>query len=266
MNTKLQFWVVALVVAIFSVQCSPNNGGGPEFPTSIESEFSAGRFALNGVELNYQESKYLSGSDSAPLVVVLHGASGSGSDNKQQLRHDAMIRIWHYFHSNNIKAKLLIPQCPTSRTWDELPADVSGINMSQCLKALIDKYVSDNHIVDRSRIYILGFSTNSAPAGGGGVWRLLSDYTDLFAGGMSVAADPDESIVAANVAKTPVLSIKNVTDAYAVSLALGSFSEEVVDAGGTILEIPMSAATREELCREAFSKSNLDWVLQHTKQ
>ena len=263
MNTKLQFLALAIVVAISSVQCSPNNGGTPEFPTSIESEFSAGRFELNGMELNYQESKSLSGSNTAPLVVVLHGASGSGSDNKQQLRHDAMIRIWHYFHSNNVKVKLLIPQCATGRAWDEQPAEVSGITTSQCLKALIDKYVSDNHIIDRSRIYILGFSTNSAPAGGGGVWRMLSDYTDTFAAGMSVAADPDESIVAANVAKTPVLSIKNVTDAYAVSLALGSFSEEVVDAGGTILEIPMSTSTREELCREA--KSNLDWVLQHVK-
>jgi hypothetical protein len=94
---------------------------------------------------------------------------------------------------------------------------------------------------------------------------MLSDYTELFASGITVAADPDESIVAKNIARTAVLSIKGVTDVYAVSLTLESFGDEVRDAGGTLREEVLNIRSREELCREAFSTTHLDWALQFTK-
>lgn len=263
-NFKLS--ALAIILAIFSVQCSPNSGETPQYPTSIEDHFKAGTFIHEGTRLAYQEGEVLSTkSGKSPLVIMLHGQYANGSDNKSQLRHDAMIRLWHHLYTTNTKAVVLAPQCPAGRAWDEKEGEVQGVTMTQVLKELIDKLVVDNPKIDHSRIYIMGYSNNSAPAGAGGVWRLLSDNTDLFAGAMVVAADPDNTISALNVAKTPILSVRGITDVHAVALTLDNFGEEVRNAGGTLREDIIEVRTREEVCREAFSAERVDWVFQFTK-
>ena len=93
-NFKLS--ALAIILAIFSVQCSPNSGETPQYPTSIEDHFKAGTFIHEGTRLAYQEGEVLSTkSGKSPLVIMLHGQYANGSDNKSQLRHDAMIRLWH---------------------------------------------------------------------------------------------------------------------------------------------------------------------------
>jgi predicted peptidase len=167
------------------------------------------------------------------------------------------------FYRNNIKAVMLAPQCSSRRAWDETKADVDkATTMSEALKALIDHYVANNTKVDPSKIYILGYSDSPQPAGAGGVWRMLSDYTDLFAAGMVVAADPDEEIVAANIAKTPLLVVNGASDVHAVGVELATFIDEVKEAGGEIREVVLNIRSREELCRDAFTAEHLSWVLQ----
>ncbi|MBR0338961.1 MAG: hypothetical protein IIX40_02070, partial [Alistipes sp.] len=94
------------------------------------------------------------------------------------------------------------------------------------------------------------------------VWYMLSEYSDMFAGGMVVAADPDDNISATNVAKTPVLVVNGIADVHTVGLAETTFVDEVKEAGGEIREVILNIRSREELCRNAFSRENLDWVLQ----
>ena len=266
MKTKLHLCALALIVAIFSVQCSQNNSDTPELPTTVDDYFKAGSHSINGETLNYQECAIQNATNGKyPLIIVLHGQYASGSDNISQIHQDAVIRIWHYFSSNNIKASIVVPQCPAGRAWDENPEEMSKSTMSERLKALIDDYINKRPNVDVSRIYIMGYSDSSQPAGAGGVWRMLSDYTELFASGVVVAADPDESILAKNIARTAVLSIKGVTDVYAVSATLDSFGDEVRDAGGILREEVLNIRSREELCRAAFSAELLDWALQFTK-
>ena len=266
MTTKIRLMALALMVALFSVQCTKDDTGAPDYPTTIDSYFKSGDFTYEGVNIAYRDASTLSTtSGKAALVVVLHGQNSSGSDNKSQLRSDAMIRIWHYFTTNNINAIVLAPQCSPRRAWDETEAEVKGATMTMALKALIDDYVASMSNIDRSKIYILGYSDGAQPAGAGGVWRMVSDYNDLFAASMIVAADPDETIDVLNVAKTPVLSVKGETDVHAVALSLDSFGEQVRDAGGTIKEVVLKARSREEVCRQAFSEENLDWVIQFSK-
>ena len=266
MNTKFRLLAIALVVAIFSTQCTNKDSYAPEYPSSIEQYFKAGSCLHEGITLPYQESVFGSSiAGKSSLIIVLHGQYANGSDNKSQLRQDAMIRIWHYLSTANIKAIMLAPQCPIKYTWDENPADLKRASMSECLVALIDDCITKNPTIDTSRIYIIGYSDANEPAGAGGVWRMLSDNTDLFAAGMCVAADPDDSIVAKNVAQTPVLSVKGINDIHAVSNMLDSFGDWVRDAGGTLREDIVHVSSREDLCREAFSKERLDWVMQFTK-
>lgn len=264
MNTKFRLLTIAIITAIFSVQCTTDKSETPTLPTSVESHFRAKTLSHNGVTLAYQESSIAtSAAGKSALVVVLHGQYANGSDNKSQIRTDALIQTWHYLSTNNVKALLLAPQCPTTRSWDEM-LNSDGNSMPQMVKALVDSYKSKAEIA-LSRVYILGYADGSRPSGAGGVWRLLSAYTDTFAAGMSVAADPDESVLASNVAKTPVLSVKGETDSYAISLTLESFADEVRDLGGVIREEVIQARSRGDVCREAFSKERLDWLMQYTK-
>ncbi len=267
MTTKLRLLALALVVALFSVQCTKDDSGAPNYPTSIESYFKAGNFSHDGVNLAYKEgSTNASVPGKSALVVVLHGQYASGSDNLAQLRTDAIIRLWYYLSTNNINATVLAPQCSSRRAWDETASEMKGAaTMTDVLKALIDNFVANKSNIDTSKIYIIGYSDGAQPAGAGGVWQILSNYTDTFAAGMIVAADPDETIVAENIAKTPVISIKGETDVHAVALTLESFGDQVRDAGGELKEVVLNVRSREEVCREAFSVENLSWMLQFTK-
>ena len=268
MTTKFRLTALALIVAMFSVQCTQEVDDTPTYPTSIESEFTPGLFSCDGIDIKYQEttiSPKTAAATTTSLVVVLHGQNSVGSDNKSQIRHDAMIRIWHNLSQGNNKTVILAPQCSSSRAWDEKVGDVKGTTMPQALKALIEDFLLNRPSIDRTKVYLLGYSDGAKPAGAGGVWRMLSDYPDSFAAGMAVAADPDQTIVVANVAKTPVLSVKGEFESHAVAMTLDSFGDQIRDAGGEIKEIVLSARSREDVCREAFSAENLEWIFQFKK-
>ena len=266
MKTKFRVLALVLAVATLSLQCTKDNDDTPSIPTTIDQFFKAETFSHNGSTLEYRECNINPDAPGkAAIVLVLHGQYANGSDNEAQLHQDAMINIWHHFESSNDKVVMLAPQCPTGYEWDENPATLARLSMPEIVKAMIDEYVRKHNSVDASRIYICGYSDAYKPAGAGGVWRMLSEYTDTFAAAIAVAADPDETISAANVAKTPILSVKGATDIYAVAPLLDTFADLVRDEGGIIREDVVRAGSREDLCREAFSAERLDWMMQYTK-
>jgi predicted peptidase len=267
MRTNFRLLALVLAIVALSFQCTKNNDETPSIPTIIDHHFKPGSFTNEGKTLNYQECHFQpSLAGDAALVVVLHGQYANGSDNESQLHQDAMIKIWHYLSTSNMKAIMLAPQCPTGYEWDENPSQITRQTMPELLKAAIDEYIKKQPNIDPSRIYILGYSDAYKPAGGGGAWRMLNEYPDMFAGAMIVAADPDEAISPAKIAKTPVMLVKGESDIYAVSMALETFADMVHDAGGILREEIIQIGSREDLCREAFTEERLDWVMQYTKQ
>lgn len=262
----MKLFALMVAVATMSLQCTKEADNAPTIPTMIDDNFKSGTFSYEGRTLNYRESSInAEQSGDAALVVVLHGQYANGSDNESQLHQDAMIRIWHHLGTSEMKAVMLAPQCPMDYEWDENANELARISMSELLKEMIDEYVKKHSTIDASRIYILGYSDAYKPAGGGGVWRMLNDYPDMFAGAMVVAADPDDAVSPSKVAKTPVLLVKGESDVYAVSMALDGFADLVHDAGGIFREEIIQAGSREDLCREAFTSERLDWVMQYTK-
>lgn len=267
MRTKFRILALVLAAAILSLQCTKENNDTPSIPTSIDQYFKAGTFTHEGKTLAYQECSFQSSSNSpTALVVVLHGQYANGSDNVSQLRQDAMIKVWHYLHSGKTNAMMLAPQCPMGYDWDEDPDQFNRATMSELLKALIDDYVVQWPSIDISRIYIMGYSDAHKPAGAGGVWRMLSEYPDMFAAGVAVAAEPDDTISPTHVAKTPVLFVKGESNLYATSTVLDNFADLVRDAGGTIREDVVRVASTDDLSREAFSTERLDWVMQFARK
>lgn len=267
MKRNIYLFVLALMVAISSVQCSTDKVEEPEVPSSIEQFFKADRHTYNGHTLQYQECIFQSSqSGTSALVVVLHGQYANGSDNKTQLHQAAMVRVWNYLYYSNMKAIMLAPQCPVGCKWDENPDKLSRDTMAERLKALIDDYVANRPSIDRSRIYIIGYADAASPSGAGGVWRMLSVYPEMFASGVAVASDPDNSISASIIALTPVLFVKGLPDIYESSTMLDTFGDWVRDAGGIFREVIVHARSRNDIYSEAFSKDNLDWAFQHTRE
>ena len=80
MTTKLRLMALALVVALFSVQCTKDDSGAPIYPTSIDSHFASGSYEYDGIKIPYRDGVTLASTQgTAPLVVVLHGQYASGS-------------------------------------------------------------------------------------------------------------------------------------------------------------------------------------------
>lgn len=266
MKTKFRLLALVLAIATISLQCTKDNNEAPSVPSMIDQHFKAKSFTHSGKTINYRECHFLpSMPGDAPLIIVLHGQYANGSDNESQLHQDAMIKIWHHIEMSGMKAVMLAPQCPTGSEWDENPSKLARLSMPELLKAMIDEYIQKQPNIDTSRIYILGYSDAYKPAGGGGVWRMLTEYPDMFAGAMVVAADPDDTISPSKIAQTPVLLVKGETDVYAVSMALDTFADLVHEAGGTLREEIIKIGSREDLCREAFTSERLDWVMQYTR-
>jgi len=140
--------------------------------------------------------------ESYPLLVVLHGLGGKGTDNLAQLglgapQLDPFVR-------SNFKSYTVLPQGsdgdfqsfglwgnPESKTMAATPTGSGRMALE-----LVDYLVATYPNIDPSRIYLVGQSM-----GGSGVFELLARRPDLFACGVPVylGGTPDTcSIIATN--------------------------------------------------------------------
>jgi predicted peptidase len=267
MKNRVTLWALIFAVATISVQCSTEKSDVPEIPSSIEQFFKPGSYSDAVGVLNYQECEFKSSrGGKLPLVVVLHGQYAKGSDNKKQLNQSAMIHIWNTFNTNNVNVVMLAPQCPAGFTWDEDPGQYNRLTTPERLKNMLDAYISKNSDIDTSRIYIIGYTDGHNSSGAGGVWRMLAEYTDMFASGIVLSSEPEESISPSKVALTPVLFIKSVASSSEATIALDTFGDLVRDKGGVFREVVISEGNQDEFYRKALSAENLSWAMQYTKE
>jgi pimeloyl-ACP methyl ester carboxylesterase len=128
--------------------------------------------------LNYDSTS------SYPLTVVLHGYSQWGSDNEKQLNEALPWRInAEYFGHNEFT---IAPQAPTAG-WD-------GTKLITVHNLI--RYFINNYPIDTTKIVITGYSN-----GGGGSWRLLNLYPELFSALIAVSTSNGGF---ANIKHTPV--------------------------------------------------------------
>jgi hypothetical protein len=107
-----------------------------------------------------------------PLTVVLHGAANWGRDNKEQMYEGLPWRAnAEYFGYNEFT---IVPQAPSSPGWSD------DNNLTRVHDLIM--YTVDNYPIDTTKIVITGWSQ-----GGGGVWRLLSLYPQLFAAAIPIS-------------------------------------------------------------------------------
>ena len=109
------------------------------------------------------------------LVLILHGRSGSGSDNLQQLATPALRPLLEYVRAERIKAVLLLPQCPERRGW-------IGDGMFDMVVELVSAKCREFGVSEKHCL-LTGFSM-----GGGACYPLMAQYPGRFARALVVSA------------------------------------------------------------------------------
>jgi predicted peptidase len=132
-----------------------------------------------------------------PLLLFLHGAGLRGNDNEQQLMHGARLFLTGE-NQKKYPTIVVIPQCPANLSWSFPNIDKSTQPMKLTfdytkpatwpLKAANElvRGISDTASVDKSRIYITGFSM-----GGMGTFESVFRYPDLYAAALPICGAGD---------------------------------------------------------------------------
>ncbi|WP_272037919.1 S-layer homology domain-containing protein [Paenibacillus sp. JJ-100] len=150
--------------------------------TRTVDEFEHASFtASNGVTLSYNLKRSPS-KEAKPLMVWLHGGGEVGTDGRNHLTANRGAVVWTESGYDTSVLAVQYPENYSFKIYDnaeQLPI------MEAYFKAqyeLIQKLVAEGE-VDPDRIYLSGVSS-----GGGGAFRFLTQYPDLFAGAIIVAA------------------------------------------------------------------------------
>lgn len=238
-----------ITVTLFTfLYCSGGEDNGEDTATNTWNEiaFTSEQGVYSDISLPYRKAAIGNrASGMAALVIYLHGGSSKGSDNITQMNEQGIDSISRYLVKSQIKAVMLVPQCPSDKSW--------GGTMNAVLKALIDDYCKDK-AVDTGRIYIFGGSM-----GGTGVWRMISSYPHLFAAAMPVAGNPSKCD-AANVATTSVYTVMGTADRIMNLSNVTDFVSLIEASGGDVKFDIEEGWTHETTCIESYTNERLNRV------
>lgn len=216
----------------------------------VNSEGDTMRYRLM-MPLNYDSTKRY------PVVVCLHGSSGSGHDNIKQIV-TCLPAVWLSNEENRIKypAILFVPQCPERMTWGGLKGAPSvGALVMETLRALESKQP-----IDTTRRYIAGNSM-----GGYGTWVLTAEFPELFAAAIPICGGGDPS-TASQLVNLPIWAFHGEKDMNVPVSGSREVIEAIKTAGGDPIytEFPGKA---HDITREVMSTPGLlDWLFAQSKK
>ena len=165
-----------------------------------------------------------------PLVVQLHGSGAIGTDNDAQI--GAFSNGWLQPDiRERFPAFVLVPQFPARTV--EYPSGRSPLrsqptSLLSAAYELIDTVVSDVPI-DRSRIYIVGFSMGASSA-----LQAIVTRRSLFAAAMAIAPVPPDTTIAPS---TPLLILHGDRDTENPFTVSRDWFNEERSRGGAALEL-----------------------------
>jgi predicted peptidase len=201
-RTCLRRSVGTAVVSLLAVLtgCRGRTAPPSEQARALAAQMAAGRFEGAGrayalpyrvfVPRGYQASR------AYPLVLYLHGASGSGDDGVAHLSSDVAALVSARVQALG-PAFVLAPQCPRGDEWvnrharppfaNYLQANVPESDASKMTFEVLER-VRARYNVDPSRLYVTGPSM-----GGSGTWDFITRHPGVFAAAVPVTGVNDPS-------------------------------------------------------------------------
>ena len=234
---------IFIIIALLSMLC-----WGETFAQEIT--FSKETFSYGNITLPYRKANISGLDDKASLVIYLHGGSSKGNDNETQMQEPGIDAIGTWLYENNRKAIMLVPQCPTDKSW-------LG-TMQDAIVRLLQTYI-DRGVVEANKVYILGGSM-----GGTGTWNMLSNHPDFFAAAMPVAGNPT-GLNAEAVSKTPLFTVMGTADKIMKISNVTTFLEEMDNYHAEYKLNIEEGWTHEDVCKNSYTNERLNWLFRHVK-
>jgi predicted peptidase len=206
------------------------------------------------------------GKDRYPLVIFLHGGFGRGTDNKKQLRSGVEEFVKDASRKKH-PCFLAVPQCPPDKLWvnvnfvearRNLPLTKSPTEPTALVLDLIEA-VSNEHRVDKDRIYLTGWSM-----GGYGTWDLISRRPELFAAAMPLSGGGDPT-QAEKLAKLPIWAFHGDVDPLAPVARSRDMIAAIKKAGGEPKYTEYKGVSHDVWTRTYKNEEVLDWLFQQKK-
>ena len=221
-------------------------------PLHAEISFSTGTFTFAGTMLPYRYADIHPEltQDTAMLVLYLHGGTSRGTDNTAQLNEQAVSVLYSYLQAHGRKARLIVPQCPTTTSWDGKVKKP----LYQLLRSMLQAEVADS-----TRVYILGGSM-----GGTGTWKIINSYPELFAAAMPVAGNPT-GCDAQMIAAIPVYTVMGLADDIMSVDPVVTFREQVIAAGGVMHLDTEAGWSHQNTCEMSYTAERLNWIFAQRK-
>lgn len=158
----------------------------PEFIEHAAREFTASEYvSKRGDTLRYRfiEPKHYDTQHKYPMVICLHGSTGSGKDNAKQIATCLPAQILSETEiRDRYPAFLFVPQAPRGTSFGGF-TNLPGID-SLIIEAMFE--LEAKLPVDTSRRYVTGYSM-----GGYGTWSMICKWPDLFAAAVPMCGKGD---------------------------------------------------------------------------
>jgi len=202
-----------------------------------------------------------------PLVLFLHGSSGSGADNESQLLRANMFGSLVWALPKNQERHpcfILAPQSqvnwpPVKLVPDKLPEILPGIGAG-CRQAVeIVEELLAKEPIDSARIYVTGHSM-----GGAGTWTLVSLRPDLFAAGVPVAGRANLSEVG-RAAEVPIWDFHGLKDDVEPVLTSRAILATLQAAGGKPLYTEYEDVEHNSFMWAYTEPALVDWLFSQKK-
>ncbi len=186
------------------------------------------------------------GTERYPLLIWLHGAGQSGSDNEAQMGGATKP----FTEEANQEARpcfVLAPQCPDRNIGFK---DAVASNLMALVKSLCDSLP-----IDESRLYLTGSSM-----GGSGSWRIGTEYPGVFAAIVPLCGGGDPSKASA-LKETPVWAFHGDKDEDVPLERSTSMIEAIKAAGGTKAQLSILTGEGHLIASGVYAKPELhEWI------
>lgn len=221
-----------------------------------------GAVDLTDTEYNYRfiapdGEKYAKPESGYPLIVWLHGAGESGTDNKLQITANR-VTAWGEPETQDLfgGAYVIAPQMDSAKNptgWGWNPSVVM---------ATIEKFIESvgEANIDRSRIVIGGCSM-----GGMGTWATIKAYPDYFAAAFPICGATTlsgEDLVALKA--LPIYLIHSVDDTtVAITGTLGAYDQMVAAGKDNVYMALYEHVWYDMLAEDAIGMGHFSWIYAH---
>ena len=173
---------------------------------------------------------------SYPMITMLHGHGGQGTDNTTQINvfKPLLTKLTTIEQQATNPCIMLIPQCRLNHKWVEVSTwtghySIETFDISPDLQAVVNLQdeIMSAYNVDEDRQYVTGHSM-----GGLATWDLISRFPTRYAAAMPIAGAGNDLEAAANITSVNVWSFHGADDVTVRKEVTEEMVKGILAAGG----------------------------------